>query len=110
MSSDPSTVRAMLVLLEERGLVEREAHPTDARARTVALTAKGRRAYRRLWTAGESIRGRMHGALGPGEAEALIRLLGQVAGALDPGWIATEYANQSSAGTFIGVGPAVPGP
>jgi MarR family len=41
MSSDPSTVRAMLVLLERRGLVEREAHPTDARARTVALTSKG---------------------------------------------------------------------
>ena len=29
MPSDPSTVRAMLVLLEERGLVRREAHPTD---------------------------------------------------------------------------------
>src|SRR3954449_11939766 len=48
MSSDPSTVRAMLVLLERRGLVEREAHPTDARARTVALTAAGRRTFRRL--------------------------------------------------------------
>jgi DNA-binding MarR family transcriptional regulator len=34
MSSDPSTVRAMLVLLEQRGLVERETHPTDARKRT----------------------------------------------------------------------------
>ena len=56
MSSDPSTVRPMLVLLAARGLVERDAHPTDGRARTVALTAKGRRAYRRLWKAGESIR------------------------------------------------------
>src|SRR4029453_3193703 len=43
MASDPSTVRAMLVLLAARGLVGRGAHPTDARARTVALTAKGRR-------------------------------------------------------------------
>src|SRR5690349_780772 len=51
MSSDPSTVRAMLVLLEERGLVERETHPTDARARTVALTAQGKRTFRKLWTA-----------------------------------------------------------
>jgi DNA-binding MarR family transcriptional regulator len=85
MSSDPSTVRAMLVLLAAGGLVVRDNHPTDARARTVALTAKGLRAYRRLWTAGESIRARMLGALGPGEAEALVRLLGQVAEALDPG-------------------------
>src|SRR3954468_8370155 len=48
MSSDPSTVRAMLVLMEERGLVKRGSHPTDARARTVALTAAGERTFRRL--------------------------------------------------------------
>ena len=85
MSSDPSTVRAMLVLLERRGLVERDAHPTDARARTVALTAKGGRAFRRLWAAGGPIRARMLGALRPGEARTLVRLLARVAGALDPG-------------------------
>ena len=56
MSSDPSTVRAMLVLLAARGLVGRDQHPTDARARTVALTAKGGRAFRRLWAAGGPIR------------------------------------------------------
>jgi DNA-binding MarR family transcriptional regulator len=87
MSSDPSTVRAMLVLLERRGLVEREAHPADARARTVALTAKGLRAYRRLWTAGEPIRARMLGALRPGEADTLVRLLRRVTEALDPGCV-----------------------
>ena len=87
MSSDPSTVRAMLVLLEQRGLVERDTHPADARARTVALTAKGLRAYRRLWKAGESIRARMLGALRPGEADTLVRLLGQVTEALDPGCV-----------------------
>jgi DNA-binding MarR family transcriptional regulator len=83
MSSDPSTVRAMLVLLERQGLVEREAHPTDARARTVTLTGKGKRAFQRLWTAGEPIRAQMLDALRPGEAEALIRLLAGLAGALD---------------------------
>ena len=83
MSSDPSTVRAMLVLLEQRGLVEREAHPTDARKRTVALTAKGQRAYELLWTAGEPVRAQMLGALQPGEAETLVRLLGLVAEALN---------------------------
>ena len=82
MSSDPSTVRAMLVLLEQRGLVERDTHPSDARARTVALTAKGLRAYERLWTAGEAVRAQMLGALQTGEAETLVRLLGQVAEAL----------------------------
>jgi DNA-binding MarR family transcriptional regulator len=83
MSSDPSTVRAMLVLLEQRGLVERDTHPTDARARMVALSANGLRAYERLWTAGEPVRAQMLGALRPGEADTLVRLLGRAAEALN---------------------------
>ena len=84
MSSDPSTVRAMLVLLERQGLVERPAHPTDARARTVALTPAGRRKFRQLWTAGEPIRAEMLGGLTADEADTAIRLLGRIADALDP--------------------------
>jgi DNA-binding MarR family transcriptional regulator len=82
MSSDPSTVRAMLVLLERRGLVRRETHPTDARARTVALSAAGQRKFRQLWLAGEAIRQQMFDAMSPTEAEMLVRLLKQVAQAL----------------------------
>ncbi|MFO0798494.1 MAG: MarR family transcriptional regulator [Gemmataceae bacterium] len=85
MASDPSTVRAMLVLLERRGLVGRAAHPTDARARTVVLTAAGRRAFARLWAAGEPIRAGMLAALTPGEADTLVGFLARVAGALAPG-------------------------
>src|SRR5437868_2636813 len=55
-SSDANTVRAMLLLLEGRGLVARERHPTDGRARSVALTARGRRVYAKLWAAGELVR------------------------------------------------------
>jgi DNA-binding MarR family transcriptional regulator len=83
MSSDPSTVRAMLVLLERRGLVERDAHPNDSRARTVALTADGKRMFRRLWRAGEPIRGQMLGVLRPDEAETLVGLLTRVARVLN---------------------------
>jgi DNA-binding MarR family transcriptional regulator len=83
MSSDPSTVRAMLVLLEQRGLVQRDTHTTDARARTVALTPAGKRKFRKLWTAGEVIREQMFGSLLPDEAEALVGLLTRVAEALN---------------------------
>jgi DNA-binding MarR family transcriptional regulator len=83
MSSDPSTVRAMLVLLERRGLVEREAHPTDARARTVVLTEEGTQMFRRLWRAGEQIRARMLSMLKPNEAESLVGLLTLVAETLN---------------------------
>ena len=84
MSSDPSTVRAMLVLLERDGLVARAAHPTDARARTVALTTEGKRVFARLWASGEPVRAQMLGALQPDEAETLVKLLARVAGALNP--------------------------
>src|ERR1043166_1375771 len=42
VGSDPNTVRAMLLLLERRGLVARERHPVDGRARSVSLTRRGR--------------------------------------------------------------------
>src|SRR5438046_9920715 len=42
VGSDANTVRAMLLLLEGRGLVARERHPADGRARCVTLTGKGR--------------------------------------------------------------------
>ena len=83
MPSDPSTVRAMLVLLEQRGWVARAAHPSDGRARTVSLTAAGKRKFRQLWAAGEEIRQQMFGALPTGEAQTLVRLLVQVVQALD---------------------------
>ena len=83
MPSDPSTVRAMLVLLEKQGLVRRDVHPSDSRARTAALTVAGKSKVRQLWTAGESIRQQMLEALEPGDGETLIRLLTQVADSLN---------------------------
>lgn len=82
MSSDPSTVRAMLVLLERRGLVRRPVHPDDARARTVALSAAGRRLLEKLWVRGEPIRTQMAEVLTQQEAADLVRLLRRLADVL----------------------------
>lgn len=38
---DPSTVTFLIDRLEERSLVERRAHPTDRRAKMIALTTHG---------------------------------------------------------------------
>ncbi|KAA5547367.1 MarR family transcriptional regulator [Roseiconus nitratireducens] len=83
ISSDPSTVRAMLVLLEKNGLVHRGSHPTDSRARTVSLTTGGKRKLRKLWKVGQPIRDEMYGAMTPDEATTLIHLLRRVASTLD---------------------------
>jgi DNA-binding MarR family transcriptional regulator len=74
-SSDPSTVRAMLVLLEGRGLVSRERQPDDRRARVVTLTVRGRRLYERLWRTSEPIRVQMLSGFSQGEARSLVGCL-----------------------------------
>ena len=85
MPSDPSTVRAMLVLLEERGLVSRNTHPTDGRARTVALTASGHRKYQQAFEAGQTIRDQMVSSLSAAETRSLVKLLRRVSKSLvDP--------------------------
>lgn len=72
----------MLVLLEKQGLVRRESHPTDSRARAVELTASGKRKFNQLWKAGESIRAKIFTSLEPNEIETLVRLLNRVAESL----------------------------
>jgi DNA-binding MarR family transcriptional regulator len=83
-SSDANTVRAMLVRLEGRGLVAREQHPTDRRARRVTLTREGRRTYERLWADSEPVRERLLAALRPEEAEVLVEILKRICEAITP--------------------------
>ncbi len=47
-TSDPNTIRAMLLLLEKRELVKRVDHPNDGRAWVVSLTKKGKQLYKKL--------------------------------------------------------------
>jgi DNA-binding MarR family transcriptional regulator len=82
VGSDASTVRAMLLLLEGKGLVARGPHPSDGRARRVALTPRGRRAYREMREGSEGFRARLLAAVGPDGAATLLGLLGRVARAM----------------------------
>jgi len=84
VGSDPNTVRAMLLLLEGRGLVARGRCPADGRARRVTLTAKGRQVLTRLLAKSEPLRVRLLTALRPDEATALVELLHRVAEAMAP--------------------------
>jgi DNA-binding MarR family transcriptional regulator len=84
VGSDPSTVRAMLLLLEGRGLVSRERHPADGRARRVTLTGKGRRLFEQLLTKSEGLRARMLAAFRLEEVAALVRFLRRVAEVMAP--------------------------
>ena len=81
-SSDANTVRAMLVLLESRGLVARGQHPTDGRARRVTLTRQGRRMYEKLWTDSEPVRRRLRAAFRPEETDTVVEFLARISRAL----------------------------
>jgi DNA-binding MarR family transcriptional regulator len=84
VGSDPNTVRAILLLLEGRGLVARDRHPADGRARCVTLTVKGRSVFKTLWTKSEPLRARLLGAFRPDEVTALVGLLHRVSDVLAP--------------------------
>jgi DNA-binding MarR family transcriptional regulator len=77
-SSDPNTVRAMLDTLERKGLVKRERHPTDGRAWSLALTARGRRTCTQLWSRSEPFRERLTAELRPDEVDTFLELLSRV--------------------------------
>jgi DNA-binding MarR family transcriptional regulator len=78
-SSDPNTIRAMLVLLEKQELVARRPHPTDGRARSVSLTAKGRKTYQELWKLSQPLRDRLANLFKQPEGAALVEGLKRIA-------------------------------
>src|SRR5262245_3443338 len=84
-SSDPSTVRAMLLLLEGRGLVTRERHPIDGRARSVSITQKGLKIYQRLRWAFEPFLAQLVSDFRPEEVRTLQGLLRRILLVLMPG-------------------------
>lgn len=77
-SSDPNTIRAILVLLENGGLVARGRHPADARARHVTLTRKGRQTYAKLSGELKPLQDRLLALFRPEEAEALVMSLARI--------------------------------
>ena len=78
-SSDPSTIRAMLVLLEKKGLVVRKKHTRDGRALCVTLTHQGRQAYQHMWSDTQSVRRGLLAVLEPEETILLVGLLARIA-------------------------------
>jgi DNA-binding MarR family transcriptional regulator len=80
--SDPNTIRAMLALLEKRGLVAREQHPRDGRARNVTITRKGRQAYKRLLQQSGPLRKRMLTLFRSDEVKMLVMFLSRISEAM----------------------------
>jgi len=81
-TSDPNTIRAILVLLENKGLVRRQPHPDDGRARNVTLTRTGRCTYAKLSKQLKTLQNQLLDLFRLEEPETLIELLGRISGAM----------------------------
>jgi len=78
-ASDPSTVGALLRLLDEKGLVSRRRHPEDGRARSICLTSKGRDLHEKAWKASMGFQKALGDSLHTaGEKEAVLAALDRI--------------------------------
>ena len=77
---DPSSMVAVIDELEELGLAERRAHPSDRRKHPIHLTAKGRRTLERAREAAVEMVEEMLAPLDAGERDTLRVLLRKLAG------------------------------
>jgi MarR family transcriptional regulator for hemolysin len=75
---EPIALVRMLDKLHEEGLVERRAHPTDRRVRTLWLTPAARPVVERILAINEAIRREALSGLPPGTRDALIDVLSQI--------------------------------
>jgi DNA-binding MarR family transcriptional regulator len=92
MGIDPSTMVSLIDQLEAAGLAERRPHPTDRRARAIAITPKGRRLLEKGRQMSMQVEDEVLGGLTAAERRELITLLRR---ALDtappqPLWSAAE--------------------
>lgn len=78
-TSDPNTIRAILLILEKRGLIRRDPHPTDKRQKLVTITAKGSRLRVQLELDVKPVGEKLKSAFSPEEEKLLNLLLIRVA-------------------------------
>jgi MarR family transcriptional regulator for hemolysin len=75
---EPIALVRMLDKLHEEGLVERRAHPTDRRVRTLWLTPAARPVVERILAINEAIRQEAFASVPPETRDLLIEVLGQI--------------------------------
>lgn len=82
-SSDPNTIGAILLKLEDKGLVRRDDHPRDRRAYCVQVTDQGRKVYRQRTTGSQSLREELDALFTPKERYLLAAWLARIPPAMD---------------------------
>ena len=84
MGIDPSTMVSLIDQLEDAGLAKRRPHPTDRRAREVAITAKGRRVLEQARRLATQVEADVLRGLNAAERRQLLTLLRRALGSAPP--------------------------
>jgi DNA-binding MarR family transcriptional regulator len=84
MGIDPSTMVSLIDELETAGLAKRRPHPTDRRAREVAITPKGRRVLKRARRMANQVEDEVLTGLTAAERRQLLKLLRRTLGSAPP--------------------------
>jgi len=77
--SDANTITAVLRRLERDGLIRRNRHEKDGRARCVFLTERGQQLQRKLVRSSDGLHRKLEAAVAADELTALLRSLEQIA-------------------------------
>ncbi|NVN92545.1 MAG: MarR family transcriptional regulator [Desulfuromonadales bacterium] len=72
---DRTTITGIIDRLEKRGLVERQSHPEDRRAKRIILTDRGRKLENELCDAASRVRDKVRMRFSPDEGKTLEWLL-----------------------------------
>jgi MarR family transcriptional regulator, transcriptional regulator for hemolysin len=100
---EPIALVRMLDKLHDEGLVERRAHPTDRRVRTLWLTPAARPVVEQTLAINEAIRREAFSGLPPRTGDALIDVLSQIKDKLAlKEEIASDRSSDGSQGEVVG--------
>jgi DNA-binding MarR family transcriptional regulator len=101
---EPIALVRMLDKLHEEGLVDRRAHPTDRRVRTLWLTPAARPVVEQILAINEAIRREAFSGLPPRTCDALIDVLSQIKDKLAlKEEVACDRSNDGSQGEVVSV-------
>ena len=76
--AEQSTMSRTVDQMERDGLIRRDVHPEDSRARVVTLTEAGQKAYAAVWPIMRKAEAALLDGLEPGETEVLREILNRV--------------------------------
>lgn len=80
---DPVTTGTMLKTMQRHGLIHREPHPVDGRAKLVRITPTGKRTFRKLWRDSFPLRQAFIGSMSQNRQKNAVKILSSITDAMN---------------------------